>query len=460
MPKDAPDTRSLLQKAKDNFNANTQGAKPGDGALKGFVENVGAGGGDIVRAFAHLPTTVGNTVKQGIQDVKQGNDPVAMQAVRLTQGLVNSPGRTIGQLGTGAIVGEVVPPVIGAAVDAVKAVPEAISDAASAAKMRFRPTSDPAIVPPAEVQAQKIAQSILPAGGIKPQAVQSIQAEAPAIVEYAQRTGNPLNTQAEGLKAAQGVAKEGLDHFNTQILDPIRVDKVGLAPDKTNLGSSATLGQVSDEITALNEKVNTAKASNSGDALQMLEKSGVQDQLGYLRRVLYDNVSKKTGIPPDQLQTLREGYGGQFTVADALESAQNARLTRTGAASQGQQSISLKRPSVLELPGQIYQGIKGGEQAISDRQFSSAIKDVQPQAPARPLPNPPPQFPASVRGAPNQGVSTALPGTDYTPDMSAGAKMLVAAKARFSAARAAEAEAQKLRNQKRTSVRGAPHQDN
>lgn len=322
------------------------------------------------------------------------------------------------------------------------------------AMAKFRPKSSPAIVPPEEVQAQKIAQSILPPGGIKPEQVQAIQAEAPAIKEYAQRTGNPLNTQAEGLKAAQAVAQEGLDHFNNNILGPVAKDSVNLGAGKTDLGNSATLGQISDEISSLNKQVNTAKAASAGDALTMMaKKGGVMDQLQYLRGVLYDNLSSKTGIPPADLQSLREGYGGQFTTADALESAQSARLTRTGRASQGVQTIGSVPTSLADIPGKLYTAAKGGEQAISDRQFSSAMADVQPQAPTRPIPNPPTTFPASVRGgALNQPPATTVVGPDYTPDANAAADLRKASVARFNAARAAEAEAQRQRNLKRTGV--------
>jgi hypothetical protein len=265
-----------------------------------------------------------------------------------------------------------------------------VGDTFSSLRQFARPSSSPAIVPPEEIQAQKIAQAILPPGGIKPEAVSAIQNEAPAVVEYANRTGNPLNTQAEGLKAAQGVAQEGLEHFNNNILGPVAKDTVNLGAGKTSLGTQATLGQVSDEISSLNKQVNTAKASSAGDALtKMAQKGDVMDQLQYLRGVLYDNLSTKTGIAPADLQALREGYGGQFTMADALESAQNARLTRTGQASQGVNPIGSVPTSLADVPGKVLTAARGGEQAIADRQFSSAIKGVQPKAPVRPVPNPP-----------------------------------------------------------------------
>lgn len=389
-----------------------------------------------------LAKGVGSQVKQSAGEVSQAADAINHGSVAgMAQHLIQSvpivgpaiskgadqyaSGDYAGEFGTLLGASAQAAPMVAGAVDSRfpnrptlqnPSVP--VSDAVSAAKMKLRPSSSPAIVPPAEIQAQKIAQSILPPGGIKPEHISSIQAEAPAVVEYARRTGNPLNTQAEGLKAAQGVAKEGLAHFNDKILGPVAGDKVTLGAGQTDLGNSATLGQISDEISSLNKQVNTAKASSAGDALTvMAKKGGVMDQLAYLRGVLYDNLSTKTGISPEDLQTLREGYGGQFTMADALESGGNARLTRTGKASQGVTDITTKKPGLMEVPGMAVNALRGGEQAIADRQFSSAMRDIQPQAPVRPIPNPPMPI-SSVRGAPIRGESTPVQTFDTTPQPS------------------------------------------
>lgn len=408
----------VLKSIQNDFDKNVAG-DPNDSPLRTGLKAVT---GAIGNVFVHPLDTAAGMAKSlvGSPDYPQlpmrlpggkvdvpSENPISQQAEGVAQdykqgGLRYAAPKLAGQVLGGAIVGR-----LAGELPSVPDVAVGAADTIAAKASRLRPKSSPAIVTPEEVQAQKIAQSILPPGGIKPELVKSIQAEAPAVVEYAQRTGNPLNTQAEGLKAAQGVAQEGLQHFNDEVIRPFADDRVVLGQGKAYQGftgpkegdlQTATLGEVADQITALNKKVNLAKASNSGEALMMLEKSGIQDQLAHLRSILYDNLSKKSGISPEDLQTLREGYGGQFTMADGLESAQNARLTRTGQISQGQQSISIKPPSVLELPGRAYQFLRGGEQAVADRQFSNAIKQVQPQSPLRPMPNIP--EPVSANPAP------------------------------------------------------------
>lgn len=337
----------------------------------------------LVKPLAHIPSQI--VSYGGFKNPADQGGPI--------QSIVNNPDKGAGvadalaQTGTAIALGkaiEAAPKVAGAAADSAKTV----GNAASRVRQYVRPTSSPAIVSPEEIQAQKIAQSILPPGGIKPELIKAIQAQAPAIVEYAQRTGNPLNTQAEGLKAAQGVAKEGLEHYQTEVLGPVANRSVVLDPANTELGPKASIGDIDARISKLNRLINTDKAASGGAALDVLAKSKWTDEVSYLRNKLYSSLEHTTGIPQEDLQKLREGYGGEFSLANQLEAAQNARMTRTAEQTQGKTNINIRRPSILEAPGMAYNALKGGEQAIADRQFSAAMKDVAPQAPARPTPPP------------------------------------------------------------------------
>lgn len=97
-----PDTRSLWQKAKDNFNSNTQGAQPGDGAIKGFVANVGQGGGQAIRAIAHPIDTISNMASALAHPL----DTAHAEVNQLYADPSRFIGNTIGQAGVGAILGE------------------------------------------------------------------------------------------------------------------------------------------------------------------------------------------------------------------------------------------------------------------------------------------------------------------------------------------------------------------
>lgn len=126
---DAPAEKSLWQKAKDNFNANTQGAKPGDGAVKGFIENVGQGGGQFIRSLAH-PLDQAHSEVDSVRSAVAHPMDAAQGALDQAHGEVDALrsdpsrfiGNAIGQAGTGAILG-------GAAGEAVSRVVPKISAA-------------------------------------------------------------------------------------------------------------------------------------------------------------------------------------------------------------------------------------------------------------------------------------------------------------------------------------------
>lgn len=96
------DTRSLYEKAKDNFNAATQGAQPGDGAVKGFIENVGQGGAQTLRAIAHPLDTLdsmGHAIAHPLDTAHAEVDALRADPSKFI-------GNAVGQAGTGAIIGE------------------------------------------------------------------------------------------------------------------------------------------------------------------------------------------------------------------------------------------------------------------------------------------------------------------------------------------------------------------
>lgn len=108
----APDTRSLFQKAKDNFNAATQGAQPGDGAVKGFIENIGQGGGQFIRSLAHPldqahseVDTVRSAVAHPLDAAQGALDQAHSEVAAARADPSRFVGNAIGQIGTGAIVG-------------------------------------------------------------------------------------------------------------------------------------------------------------------------------------------------------------------------------------------------------------------------------------------------------------------------------------------------------------------
>lgn len=370
-----PDSRNDIQKS---FDSNTQ-TSPSDPLLEtGLKAIVGAVGSPFIHPLTTaesftphnaLEAVLGPAATPGRQLYDFGKGAVADYK---EGGLPYAATKAAGNLAGGQALGGAV----GGGLDA------------TAALRDLRPSPSPSIVSPEEMAARNVAKTVLPPGGIKPEFLTSLQSELPAVKAYAARTGNPLNTQIEGLKASQGVAQEGLDHYKNQILAPAKGTPVTFEPGQTELGTKATIGDIDSRITKLNHMIDTSKASSGGQTLDVLAKSKFEDELETLRSALYSNLSRESGIPAESIQQLREGYGGEFSLANAIEAADNARLTRTGQRSQGQETINLKPPTLLDLPSRFLTTMRGGEQAIADRQFSRALKPISPVEPS--LPGPPP----------------------------------------------------------------------
>lgn len=293
------------------------------------------------------------------------------------------------------------PESVGAGVEGAVTVgaPELLGKGVSAAvdtAKNFRPKSSPEVVTPSETNAREVAGVINPPGGVKPSLIRSIQRELPGIKDYAKRTNNPLNTQAELLKAAQGYSKEGLDHFNNLILGPLKDIKVG---------EDGTLGQINKRISDINDNLRKSdvRAASGGQALSFIEQSGLENELGHLQSVLYDNLSKRTGIPVESLKELRQSYGGGFSLKDSLEAAENARLTREHSLNQRGSSTPMDKGSLLKHG---LQKLKGGEQAIADRSMQKAL--AKHEATPRNLPQPKPANPEADAAARTSAQGEAL----------------------------------------------------
>ena len=281
-------------------------------------------------------------------------------------------GNVTGQVATGEITGAALKPVLG--------LPRAMSN-------YVNPKSSPNIVPPIEVHAENLAKAIRPAGGINPNTLKSIQAEAPAVREYAQRTGNPLQTRPEGFKAAEGVAQEGVKHYNDNIYEPNKDVQVQLSSGESpTLGHVTTIEGIEGRIGQINDRLRATPGKSEGATMTAIERTGMENEVKALRQRLYTTLSEKTGIPADQIRDLRQGYGGEYTIANSLQSGRMGTLDRAAAESQSFSASPTKSGLIASfvhrLPGL-------SEEAIGNRQFRSAMRKFEPQAPTRPIPNPP-----------------------------------------------------------------------
>lgn len=409
------DTRSLYQKAKDNFNAATQGAKPGDGAIKSFFENVGEGGGQFVRAIAHPVRTLDSVDQTMLHPLDQAHAEVDALRANPSKFI----GNAIGQAGTGAILGGAADLAGNRAVAATNAV----SDAASAAKAKLYPTSQS--LAPATSAARNLSKALVvdPAGVNN--FVRAATDEAGTVVDFAQKNNLPINSKVDFANAAKQTADTVQSHFDG-ILDP-QSSKVNAVPasyrgTKVGEGPNATLGAINDRINAISQelKPNFRKATAAQTSTANVSDADLIAEKSALTNIIDTKLASSSGLSPDDIAAIRQQAGKLRTIADESQASANRDLTAAG-----KQAMGTTTSAVGTKAGIIDRGlqmVQGGPEVIGNRQVNAALKDVQAKPLNLPQPTPPEVIPPAPR-PPTGGPSTTISGPDYTPDPNAASAL-------------------------------------
>ena len=284
--------------------------------------------------------------------------------------------------------------------------PELAGEGVGAVRSYLRPTPSPSIVPRTEMAARNLAAAVLPAGKDAPNFIQAAQQEVPNILDYAKRTGNPLNTQLEFSKAAQGYAQEVRGVYENGILGPNANNAVkttgtgfgarsGEGPD-----TYATLGDIDKRVTAINQQLD-APAMNADDARRALaSKTDLQTEASKLRDILHQNLSQATGIEPEDIANIRQRVGRSYELANDVNAAVTQRM-------QAQGKAEMAPISLHQIPGRAIQVVQGGMVPVADRAFQRAIANFPGQPQGLPTPTPPapiPQMPLRPSLAQKAGI--------------------------------------------------------
>lgn len=347
-----------------------------------------AGAGKTLATAIHYGTGIPipdslNVAPQAIEGVKhdyaQGGVPLAAE---------NVAGQALGAVEGGRAMA----PVVGVAAKAAPAV-----DLAQRVKQYMKPTSAASIVPRAEFAARRLADAVIPAGQDAPNFIKSAQQEVPNILDYAKRTGNPLNTQLEFSKAAQGYAQEVRQLYEKDVLGPsetklVRTTGTGFGrrmsegPD-----TQATLGEIDQRITAINQQLDKP-ALNADDARRALAtKKELQNEASGLRDILHRNLSETSGLAPEEIANLRQRVGRSYELANDTDAAVTKRMLAAGKSDQGPLHLS-------QIPTTLLNKASGGVVANADRAFQGAIRNFPGESQALPKIAPPAIDPLAAQG--------------------------------------------------------------
>lgn len=262
----------------------------------------------------------------------------------------------------------------------------AAADAASNVGERVGGYSSP-VIDPALQNASKLAKSIRPPGGISHGFEQDLATNMPLVRAFAKEQGNPLHSQWEGATAARGLAQKGLEHFNTKFLDPNATRTVPVSEIPEYQGRSAegvtTIGDINSRLKEINDLTRPAgNAKTMGADMTAQQRLGLQNEAGKLRQILYSKIGEASGVGPEQIKGLREGYGQQFGIADSIDAARRQRLGQIGAAEEGS-SVPLDKTGLIQ---KAFTKVRGGQQYLADRNFRRNVGAFEPKPSSFPEP--------------------------------------------------------------------------
>lgn len=318
-----------------NLHEVQQGAQPGDGMMMGALKNFGAGGADVIHGIGHAVLHPVDTISDYAHEQEaQAEKPIGQQLkdavtsgrilgmggeglVSTAKGMLYAPMRTLGSLGTGAIIGGAPG---GLAGDAATLRSAAIGDTDAAALKGLR-------VPPK-------GKKVLP-------------------MQSSVQTARPYLQGASSLEDLQTRVPQA----KAEIFGPYKdtIDAVGHVPTMGPDGPT-TIGDLENErqeLSAMNRGLKTGDPS----ALRLAEQKGMSQAESLAReKAIQDHLDpalSRYGINP---QGIRQAYGSVARIGNQVEGRSTLleKPQPSGLGKIGQ--ISLKQP--LQAPGQILSGMR------------------------------------------------------------------------------------------------------
>ena len=267
----------------------------------------------------------------------------------------------------------------------------------------LHPTSSSSVVLPGEMASRKLSAAVLPATKDASSFIKAAPDEVPNILAHAKETGNPLKTQLEFSKAAEGNAQNARNFYENQVLKPndkmVRTSGTGFGR-QTGEGPDtyASLTDIDKRIVNINKQLDKPTL-NADDARKALAtKTDLQTEAGKLRDLLHTHLSQATGIAPEDIANLRQRVGRSYELAHDTDAAVTARMQAAGKADQGPLHLS-------QIPGRMLEAVWGGPVAIADRQFQRAVRNFPGEAQPLPTVNPPAP---SIPGTPRPSLASTL----------------------------------------------------
>lgn len=354
-----------LDTLKANVAEGQQGAQAGDGRMMGALKNFGAGGADVVHSLGHSILHPVDTISSSLDEEKaQSAKPITQQLkdevtsgrilgmggegiVSAAKGMLHAPMRTMGQIGTGAIIGGATGEGVGAAANAGSAMRTAAigdTDAAALRGMRIPPNG----------------KKVLP-------------------MQSSVQNARPFLQGSDSLEDLQSRIKPA----QKEVFSPYRetLEHEGDNPIQHPDGSMTTIRELENErkqLSAMNRGLKTGDPA----ALQLAQQKGLSQAEALAREKsiqgVLDPALSKFGIDP---QGIRQAYGSVARVGNQvsgrstlLEKPQPYGFAKVVNPFELAKGVELTKPSTYVKP--LSNLMDAGKDVTAGRYWTGSPSDV------------------------------------------------------------------------------------
>lgn len=252
------------------------------------------------------------------------------------------------------------------------------------------------------------------------------------IRSYAERAGKPINSPLDAAKVASKAADDMRAFYKSKLLEPNSGETVsvrGKSPIGTGEGQYASLGQIDARIADLNKQLSEAYRAEANGNPSAIAKAPLEEEARALRSILYDNLSRKTGMPATHIESLRETYGKLYSASDSF----------TRAANQVRERSQIPSKSLTEALVRGGKKLRGGEEGVLNRKFRGTLPDLPGRGPGLPeIPGAAPASPVTRVPLWTGPSSEPRPELSLTPDTEGAQAVMERALAKRASERAAK----------------------
>lgn len=250
------------------------------------------------------------------------------------------------------------------------------------------PKELPGLTSPVEASARDITKAVSPMQAEAPEFANNVERHWGDLNDYAKRTDNPLRTHQDYVKAAEGAGREALDHYKTQILDPVGYRTAPIDPttyqgvQAESAPGTASLKDIDSRVGAINAEEKLLKAGDSGDLAAKQRLLGLGTEKGQLLDILHRSLGDLTGNTPEAIQALRQKGPSLLDIGDTMNRADFRRLVTPDAGNVPGSKIGILAKVANE--------IRGGPVKVADKRLVKAAENAPMQPTPLPGINPPP----------------------------------------------------------------------